>query len=870
MTPHEQPTLSDEAGPREDVTDPEAALAALSEVGGADSDAPDPNAARARGLVGVSALTWALFTAASGATSLRLLALRGGCTAFLAALYAIVRARPKTWRPVAHLGIGVSILLVAGLALGTGDVRSPAIWYIVCVPLFAGYMLGTRAAVGWTAVTALAIAGIEAIRRWHPLTPEQPISDAQIWPRVVVLALVVLAFATLTTRLHREQLAELRRRERTIRDLARGLTKKNEELLGARDAAVAASRAKGDFLAMMSHEIRTPLNGVLGLAGVLLDGQLAPEQREIVRTIRTSGDSLLLLLNDILDFSKIEAGRLQLERAPFDVVDCVEDAIDLFAAVAHDKGLDLSCHVSSDVPSRCEGDAGRVRQILVNLVSNAIKFTLRGSVRVHIDAEPITGANGEADTRLHCAVTDTGIGIPEDHLERLFRPFSQVDASTTRRFGGTGLGLAICRTLSERMGGRVWAESKRAAGSTFHFTFAARSLVALQEGDLSQRAEQAALVVSPREGTRSSVAAQMSAMGVAVAQCARADEIRGALSNLRPDVVVVDEVASPREVHDAVAKMHRQPAFVILSTAGRDTAARRALRERWGPEPQIVAIPVRRAALKDAVHRALGLDETPLPRSSGFPPLANDLPLRILVAEDNPVNQRVALLLLERLGYRADVVGNGAEAIEAVQARPYDVVLMDVRMPEIDGIEATRRIREVLPKDRQPRVIALTANAMTEDRTVCQAAGMDDFLSKPVTAKELERALRACRGRTPQPRDSALGAKEIDALRRLTEGSPEVMRQIIDEFIDTARRLISEMMSAAERGDAKALERAAHSLKGSAGQMGAQQLMFECAAIERAAAVGDLTAARERFTALEKKHQGARTKLVALRDAVTS
>jgi signal transduction histidine kinase/DNA-binding response OmpR family regulator len=857
---------------RRDTAEGEASLEAeppktIPDAGEAASSA-DPVAERTRGLVGVTAITWVLFTMLGGYWSLRLFLLRAFGTLAVALLYLVVRRWPSSSRSVAHLTVLVSLVGITGVALLTGNVRSPAMWYLVCAPLFAGYLLGPRAAFGWAGGAAVAVAVVEASRRYFPLHADQEITDAQLWVRALMLVLVVLAFSYLTIRVHGEQLAKLAHREALIRNLAEGLGKKNDELCQARDSALAASRAKGEFLAMMSHEIRTPLNGVLGLAGVLLDGQLATEQREIVRTIRTSGDSLLLLLNDILDFSKIEAGRLQLERAPFDVVDCAEDAVDLFAAVAHEKGLDLSCHISSDVPARCEGDSGRVRQILVNLVSNAIKFTLRGSVQVLVDAEPLSVGQGDADTRVHCSVKDTGIGIPEDHLVNLFRPFSQVDASTTRRFGGTGLGLAICRTLAERMGGRVWAESKKGAGSTFHFTFSARSLQAISMSDSAHGGDHAALVVSPREGTRGSVASQLAGLGLQVQACARAGEVKEALASLRPDVLVVDETVSLLEMQGALAKMHRAPAFVVLSTAGRDTAARRALREKWGPEPIIVAIPVRRGALQDAILHALGIDETPLPRSSGVPPLANDLPLRILIAEDNPVNQRVALLLLERLGYRADVVGNGAEAVEAVHARPYDLVLMDVRMPEVDGIEATRRIRAELPKDRQPRVIALTANAMTEDRKVCEAAGMDDFLSKPVTAKELERALRGARGRTPVGRDSSLGAKEIDALRRLTEGSPEVMRQLIDDFIETAHRLVTAMYDAAENGDAKALERAAHSLKGSSGQMGAQQLMFECAAIEGAAAVGDLASARERFPSLEKKHHGAKTKLAALRDAV--
>ena len=828
-------------------------------------------AARTRAMIGVVALCWTGFAIRAATVSGRVLLLNAAGAIGAAALFLVVRARPGLARAASHLTLLVSVTSIAAIALHTGNIRAPAIWYLVCAPLFAGYALGIRAALGWSGAAAVAIGLVEASRRYFPIAPEYLVPEGDVWHRIILLVCVVLVFAAITTRVHAEQLAVAEQRENVIRNLAEGLSRKNEETLRARDTALAASRAKGEFLAMMSHEIRTPLNAVLGLTGVLLDGQLATEQREIVRTIRSSGDSLLLLLNDILDFSKIEAGRLQLERAPFDVVECAEDALDLFSAVAVEKGLDLSCRTSPDVPARVFGDAGRVRQILVNLVSNAIKFTFRGSVQVEIDAEPVSVVERDVDTRIHCSVRDTGIGIPEDHLADLFQPFSQVDASTTRRFGGTGLGLAICRTLAERMGGKVWAESEKSRGSTFHFTFLARAMAEISGNDPGHLGDQTAIVLCPREGTRSAVVSQVASLGVQVGECANAAELKDLLTSLRPDVVLADESVPPAELRGALARMHRPPAYVLLSTAGRDSHARRALREKWGPEPWIVAIPVRRAALRDAVFHALGLDETPAPRSSSVPPLADELPLRILVAEDNPVNQRVALLLLERLGYRADVAGNGVEAVDAVRARPYDVVLMDVRMPEVDGMEATRRIRAELPRDRQPRVIALTANAMTEDRKACEAVGMDDFMSKPITTKELERVLRAARPRpSPPGGHGVLGGAELDALLRLTAGSPETLQQIIDDYLEASSRLVTTMKLAAEKGDARSMEHAAHSLKGASGQMGAQQLMLESAAVERAAASGDLAAARERLPALESKHESARARLVELRATTTA
>ena len=827
-----------------------------------------PLEARVRALAAILSVLWVAAALRFVPLSRRVPAIMLGCAAVISLLYVLVRRRPQWAVAATHTAILVSGFGVIATSMLVGYTRAPTVWYMVLAPLFAGYVLGVREAVGWGVLSSLGALLVELARRYRLVEQELAIPEEELWVRIVVMVLIVLVFTVVTVRGHAEQLAALAQREATIRSLLEGLSKKNEEATRARDSALAASRAKGEFLAMMSHEIRTPLNAVLGLTGVLLDAPIPPEQREIVRTIRASGDSLLLLLNDILDFSKIEAGKLQLENAPFDVVDCAEDALDLFSAVAAEKGLDLSCQVSTDVPGRAFGDAGRVRQILVNLVSNAIKFTLRGSVQVHIDAEPVSIVGGDVDTRFHFAVRDTGIGIPEDHLAALFQPFSQVDASTTRRFGGTGLGLAICRTLAERMGGRVWAESKKGAGSTFHFTILARSMAALPATDALHQTEPAAVVVSHRDGTRASVSAQLAGLGFTVTECPRLDEMREALASLRPDLVVVDESIPAADVHGVLERLHRVPSIVLLSTAGRDSAARRRLREQWGPDPMIVAIPVRRGALREAVDHAMGIEDTPLPRSSGVTVLSVELPLRILVAEDNPVNQRVALLLLERLGYRADVVANGAEAALAVHERSYDVVLMDVRMPEVDGIEATRRIRAELPKDQQPRIVALTANAMAEDRTACEAAGMDDFLSKPITAKELERALRGARpNATPFLGESALGAKELDALRRLTAGSPELLLQIIDDYIETAARLVGAAKEAAERGDLKAVEHAAHSLKGSSGQMGAHPLMLESAAIERAASSGDLSMVRDRLPMLVRKHDATREKLQLLRAA---
>ena len=700
-------------------------------------------ARRARILLFVVIVAWSFFGARNGLQGhMRLFAINGGGAIACALLLGWVVLRPGRARLVTHLTLGIALFGITAGAMLTGQVGSASLWYVVLAPPYAGYLLGRRPAWAWTAVTVALVIAVRLSERWIVLTPDWviPASDAAV--RIIILTLLLLAFSLATTRIHVKQVSELKEREATIRALADDLSQQKEALVVARDAALGASRAKGEFLAMMSHEIRTPLNAVLGLTGVLLDGDLAPDQRRLLETIRSSGDGLLVLLNDILDFSKVEAGRLTMERAPFDPGDCVEDALELFGGAAAEKGLDLCGEIAPGVPPVLEGDSGRVRQVVVNLVSNAVKFTQEGSVRVLMSAGEAAPDEHGNDVEVHIEVADTGMGVPADHLSHLFQPFTQADASTTRRFGGTGLGLAICRALAERMGGRVWAESERGKGSTFHFTFRARCLPGASPGPLSGPARTAFVVVA-RDGTRAALVRQLGALGIRAAEHRNTESAKVAAGRAGPDIVIADGGVSPDDLRRALGARGDRTPVVLVSMAALDSPARRELRLRWGPEHVIVQAPVRRQALREAVLHALGLSERPAPLSLRPRAQPSAAPLRVLVAEDNPVNQRVVLLLLERLGYRADVVGNGTEALEAAAARPYDVIFMDVRMPELDGMEATRRIRTELPAAAQPRIVALTANAMAEDRESCLAAGMDDFVSKPVTAAELTRALRA-------------------------------------------------------------------------------------------------------------------------------
>jgi PAS domain S-box-containing protein len=639
-----------------------------------------------------------------------------------------------------------------------------------------------------------------------------------------------------------------------------------EESARARDLAVEAAQVKAQFLAVMSHEIRTPMNGIIGMIDLLLSSELSEDQREYAQTVRTSADALLDILNDILDLSKIEAGRLELEKAEFSLRKVLEEAVELHALRAEANQIELNANMPVECEGRYRGDAGRLRQVLLNLVSNAVKFTEQGEVQVSVIRKQETDGSIE----LQFSIRDTGLGITPEEQEKIFDAFRQADGSTNRRYGGTGLGLSISRQLTEMMGGHMWLESVHGEGSTFHFTVQLENFTPEPQSADDELIGKKILVVAPNDFARETIAQFANAWKMDLTTAATGEGARQRLNEqARFDLILVDLALDDEDGLDLVQeiqthKTHRE-AKTILLTSRRQKVDPGLLRT-LGVAGTLLK-PMRRGRLHQVLINAL-TGKTHTPKSVERGDAASHRSLRVLVAEDNPINQRVATLQLNKLGHEVDLREDGQGVLDT-HLGDFDIILMDCQMPNVDGLEATRQIRQreqANPEQQPIYIIAMTANTQEDDRTACLKAGMDDFISKPVQLKELDRALNKSLGLEPGmeldvPSAALLDQTQLDQFR--VNDNDDMLRELVSMYLSETDGQIDSLFT---QQDPDTVARIAHQLKGSSANLGARQLADAFSRLEETAKAGDLAPAGDLLEEIRGTFDRTRVKFNALLD----
>ncbi len=740
----------------------------------------------------------------------------------------------------------------------------PATIFLFVFPQQAAYLLGARDTFAWMSLCIVALTVLLIKTLGGDISFDDKIINVGFYVCMTILVMqvtIVSFFSWLASNKHIVALTD----QKAIID------EQAEELRAARDQALEFSQSKSAFLANMSHEIRTPMNAIIGMAGLLLDSDLNPDQRENAATVCAAGETLLSIINDILDFSKIEAGKVDFEFIDFNLRSCVEETGDMLASKAHDKGLELPILFHSDVPSRVKGDPGRLRQVLINLVNNAIKFTSEGEVMVRVRLESLT----DSVAMVTFDVVDTGIGIPADDKHNLFDAFSQVDASTTRRYGGTGLGLAISKQLVEAMGGRLTVESEEGSGSTFSFT------VSLERQPAERCDPEAVLPVEIRNlrclivdsnmANQKVLSEQLKAWGCHSEEARNAGQalemLRARAGTGQAFQLVIIDFNLPDMNGEWLAKtikaepgIGHTPLILVTSVPQRGDAARML---EAGFDAYLTK-PVKQSQLYDTISTVLGALQKAEPADKKILITRHSLNeaaqrhVKILVVDDNIVNQKVAAKMLEREGFRCDVAGDGKEAVHALSRIQYDIVFMDCQMPVMDGYEATAEIRKREGSVRHTPIIAMTAHAMKGDREHCLEAGMDDYVSKPISALALQKvfakylvpasaAFSEAEGGTESGKSEPV---ELNRLKSITVGDNALERELIGDYIADIEGRLAELEQALQFKNMAPVRREAHSIKGSSVNIGVKGMEAIAGELENAADKGEPVSADEVFVRL--------------------